>query len=405
MNVFARITLPLAGMNFINQASRTLVATIGPLLAVEYALSAGELGLLAAVFFMAYAAAQLPLGLAMDLYGPRRVQSLMALVAATGFLLCAVSVGPIWLGVGRAITGVGIAGALIALLKAHTQWLPRHAVAGATGLAVFLGAMGGLAATLPVQALLPLIGWRGAFVLLAGMGVALSLWVWLSVPHAPPGAPEPPRRRLLTEIAEIGRIFPHPVFVRLVPGIALLSALNFTWQGLWAGPWLRDVGGLGDTSRATVLMGYAAGVSVGSLLMGRLSSRLQRRGQDPMLVPFIAMGGMALCQILLLLHPFTDSRLFALVWFGFAFCGAAGPSGYAAVGQSFGPQLAGRVATAINATMLALVFLLQTAIGQILDLWPRNASGGWEAAGYGWALAMTLMLQAGTTAWAIWRRR
>jgi len=405
MNVFARVTLPLAGVNFVNQASRTVVATIGPLLAVEYALSAGQLGLLAAVFFVAYAAAQLPLGLAMDLFGPRRVQGCMALVAAVGFLLCAASPGPVWLGLGRMITGFGIAGALIALLKAHTQWLPRSAVAGATGLAIFLGAMGGLAATLPLQALLPLIGWRGGFLLLAGLATAMSLWVWLSVPDAPPGAAVPQRRHLLVEIAEIGRIFPHPVFVRLVPAIALLSALNFSWQGLWSGPWLRDVGGLDDTVRATVLMVYAIGLSTGSLVMGRLSSHLQHRGGDPMLVPFLAMGGIAVMQLVLILHPFADAWLLGLGWYLFAFFGAAGPVGYAAVGQSFGPQLAGRVATAINGSMLALVFVLQTLIGQILDLWPRNATGGWDSAGYGWAMAMTLMLQAGTTAWAVWRRR
>jgi MFS family permease len=101
---FARLTLPLASLNFTNQASRTLIATIGPLLAVEFALSASELGLLAAMFFASYAAAQLPVGLAIDVWGARRVQTVLALVAAAGFALCALATGPMTLAVGRVVS-------------------------------------------------------------------------------------------------------------------------------------------------------------------------------------------------------------------------------------------------------------------------------------------------------------
>jgi nitrate/nitrite transporter NarK len=78
MSLFTRITLPLAAINFINQANRSLVAVIGPLLALEFGLTAAELGLLAACFFASYAMAQLPIGLALDLKGPRRVQATLA---------------------------------------------------------------------------------------------------------------------------------------------------------------------------------------------------------------------------------------------------------------------------------------------------------------------------------------
>ena len=88
---FARITLPLAAINFLNQANRALVATIGPLLALEFGLSAAELGLLAACFFGAYALAQLPIGVALDLHGPRKVQSVLALVSMAGFVVSALA--------------------------------------------------------------------------------------------------------------------------------------------------------------------------------------------------------------------------------------------------------------------------------------------------------------------------
>jgi MFS family permease len=175
--------------------------------------------------------------------------------------------------------------------------------------------------------------------------------------------------------------------------VALLSALNFTYQGLWAGPWLRDVGGLDDTTRAATLMAYALGLMAGSVGTGQAASRLQRRGAHPMTVPCAAMGVIAAVQVALILHPFAHPAALGALWFLFALSSSAGPSGYAAIGQRFGAELAGRVATAVNFAMLALVFVLQNAIGWILDLWPRVAGGGWHPAGYGWALGLTLALQ------------
>ncbi|MCU0943782.1 MAG: MFS transporter, partial [Rubritepida sp.] len=101
MKDWLRVTLPLAAVNFLNQASRAVLALIGPLLAIEFALSASDLGLLAAAFFVAYALAQLPVGVALDMFGARRVQTALALTAACGFLLCAFATGPVMLGLGR----------------------------------------------------------------------------------------------------------------------------------------------------------------------------------------------------------------------------------------------------------------------------------------------------------------
>ncbi|MFC7541146.1 MFS transporter [Siccirubricoccus deserti] len=189
-------------MGFLNQASRSVVATVGPAMALEFGLSASGLGALAAVFFAAYALTQLPVGLAIDLYGARRVQMWLALVAALGFALCALAPDPGLLGVARFVTGIGIAGALIGLMKANIQWYPPQRLAAVTGAGVFIGAAGGLAATVPVQLLLPVIGWRGVFLGLAGLGCCVSLWIALSVPHVVPGAKPVPRRRLAVEIGE-----------------------------------------------------------------------------------------------------------------------------------------------------------------------------------------------------------
>ena len=396
---FIHLTLPLAWVNVLNQAARTLLATIGPILALEFHLRASELGLLAATFFVSYALAQLPAGLAMDLFGVRRVQMALALVASLGFALCALSTGIVGLAVGRFVTGIGVSVGMIAMLTAHTQWLPRHRVAGMTGLGLFIASFGGMAATLPAQLLLPSIGWRGLFWIMAALALAISAWIAISVPERPVSAA--PKRRLKAEIVEYWQILRHPAFVRLAPAICLLSGLNFTYGGLWAGPWLRDVGGFHGTARAALLMCFAGGVTAGSLLTGQAASWFNGKGYDPMLVPGIGIGGLWLTQCLLILNPWSGAAPIGALWALFAFLGSSGPSAYAALAQRFPAELAGRVGTLINFVMLLAVFFVQNAIGWILDLWPRTAAGGWSAQAYGWAMGMTVVLQALSTVWML----
>jgi MFS family permease len=404
VRTFFRITFPLALVNFLNQASRAVMAVIGPMLALEFGLSASDLGLLAAVLFAAYGLSQLPVGLALDMFGARRVQTVLSLTAGLGFLVCAMAEDVIVLGIGRFVTGVGISAGLMAMLKANTQWFPRAQIAAMTGSGVFVGALGGMVATLPMQALIPLTGWRGGFLIFAVLSCIVATWIWVSVTDAPPGYVRPPRRRLVQEITAFGPIFAHPYFRRFVPAILMLTTMNFVYQGLWAGPWLRDVAGLDDHARGLVLFTYACGSAAGSLLIGQAASFLQARGHSPLLVPSIAMGVLLAVQAILIFAPPSGVPALGLIWLCFAMAASGGPAGYAAVGQRFGPELAGRVATAINASMLAMVFLTQIAIGAILDLWPRSAEGGWNATGYGWAMGLTLGIQGAFVLWA-WRGR
>jgi predicted MFS family arabinose efflux permease len=399
MPVFLRVTLPLSGVNFLNQAARALIATIGPLLALEFDLTATELGLLSATFFFSYALSQLPVGLALDMFGVGRVQRVLALVSAIGFAICAMSDNVIILAIGRFVTGIGISVGMIAMLTAHSQWVPRHRVAAMTGLGVFVASFGGLAATLPAQQLVPLFGWRGVFWLFAVLSLAIAAWITVSVPD-PPGH-KPVRKGFGHSVVEFARIFRHPACLRYAPAIALLSGMNFTYGGLWAGPWLRDVGGFADEMRAGLLMVCMAGMTAGSLLTGQCASYLQRLGYSAMTVPYVAMGGLLVIQILLIIVPSAHPAAIGALWFAFSFLSSAGPAGYAAVGQRFGAELAGRVGTALNFTMLAVVFFLQNIIGWILDLWPRTAADGWDPVAYGWAMGLTVAMQAAAILWML----
>ena len=389
--MLVQVTFPLAAANFMNQAARMVMAIVGPVLAVELGLSAIELGVLAACLFAAYAAAQLPLGVALDAFGARRVQAVLMLLAAIGFAMFALSPGFAGLAAARIVLGIGVSAGLMAVIKAHADWFERGRVAYVTGIATALGALGSALTTSPVQAMLPAFGWRGVFWVLCVLALGVATWIFLSVPDKPrvPGS----ARTLRGDIALSGRILASRTFWRFGPAVATLSMFNFAYLGLWAGPWLRDVAGMDGPARAGVLFLYTFAMVVGSVLTGGAASRANAAGLPSFLVPIVCLVGLVLLQAGLMLQPSQPSVVLVL-WLAIAVFGTAGPVGYVVMCQMFPPEQTGRVSTAVNTLTLGGAFLVQAAIGWILDLWPRTASDGWDPDGYSWALALTAAFQA-----------
>ncbi|MBL8384063.1 MAG: MFS transporter [Burkholderiales bacterium] len=397
LRLFLVVSLPLAALNLLNQASRTVMAIIGPLLATEFALSASELGMLAACMFAAYGAAQLPVGVALDVIGPRRLQASMALLAAAGFAVFALANGIAGLAAARVILGVGISAALMAVIKAHSQWCPPAQVTNMTGIALIVGALGSVLTTTPVEAVLPSLGWRGVFWVMCVASLATAAWIYVSVPEK---AATGPARSLAAEFGVVGSILASRRFWRYGPAAAFLSTMNFAYLGLWAGPWLRDVAHYDGPARAQTLFWYTLALMAGGYVTGWAASKAQAAGWSRALVPGATTVGLIAAQAGLMLQPTTPAAVVSL-WLLFAFCASAGPVGYIAVSQMFPPEQTGRVSTAINALTLAGAFALQAAVGTILDLWPRTAAGGWDPRGYSAALALSLVVQAALALLAI----
>lgn len=385
--LFARVTLPLAVFGLINQAARTVMAIIGPILAVEFALSASELGMLAACMLAAYALVQIPGGMALDRVGARNVQAALGLVTALGFALFALAESFATLVVARVVIGVGISAGLMAIIKANAQWFAPARVAFITGAAVAIGGLGSVLSTGPVALALPAIGWRGVLWVLCGLAAATALWILVSVPHRGGGKSD-----FRTELAVMGSILRSPVFWREAPPVAMLSMLNFAYLGLWAGPWLRDVAGYDAQGAANILLAYTVTMMAGALVIGAAASRVKARGLPHSLVTLACTAGQVAAQAGLALQP-TAPLVVGALWMLFAFCVAGASVGYVGVGQMFPPEQTARVATAVNTLTLVAAFVLQAAVGWVLDLWPRTASGGWDPQGYSAALAGSLVLQ------------
>src|SRR6202008_1184088 len=176
------VFLPFAAGYYLSFLFRTINASISPVLASDFGLGAAETGLLASVYFLVFAGAQIPVGVLLDRYGPRRVQGVLLVLAVGGATLFGNADSFSELLVGRAMIGLGVAASLMAGLKAIVMWFPRNRVAIVNGGMIMLGSLGAVTATAPTDWLLTWCGWRGLFELLTIATLAVAGLTYFCVP-------------------------------------------------------------------------------------------------------------------------------------------------------------------------------------------------------------------------------
>ena len=397
--VVLRVFLPFAAGYFLSYLYRTINAVLSPYLATELQLDATALGLLTSVSFLTFAAFQLPLGMLLDRFGPRRVEATLLLFAAAGAALFAISSQSAELIIGRALIGLGVSACLMASFKAFVLWFPPLRLPAINGWVLAAGGLGALAATAPVEAALHWTDWRGLFAILAGLTfVVAALLLWAVPERSHEGPVEGWREQWQGMLG----IFRSPVFWRMAPAAVLSQGTFLAIQGLWAGPWLRDVAGLDKAVAAEYLFWVAGAMAAGFLVLGQLTYRLSRLGIPPLTVAGSGIGVFMATQLALL----TEWGPIGLWWTLFGFFGTAGTLTYAILTQQFPPAVAGRVNTALNLLVFVAAFAGQWGMGAIINRWPL-AGGGYAEPGYQWAFGLALALQAATWLWlviSVWRQ-
>jgi len=177
------VLLTIAAGYYLSYLFRTINALIAGDLTSELGLSAADLGVLTSVYFLVFAAVQLPLGALLDRHGPRIIQSALLVLASIGALVFALAEGLVGLMIGRVLLGLGVALSLMAGFKAIVLWFPPQQLALANGWLVMLGALGAVTATAPAELVVQAIGWRGLFAVLAGLSALAALMVLICVPE------------------------------------------------------------------------------------------------------------------------------------------------------------------------------------------------------------------------------
>ena len=387
------VFIPFALGYFLSYLFRAVNAVIAPDLVADLGLDAADLGLLTSAYFLTFAAFQIPLGILLDRFGPRRTEAALLAFAALGAFVFAQSDTLIGLIAGRALIGLGVSACLMAAFKAFVMWFDRQRLPLINGIQMGAGGLGAMAATAPVEAALDFTDWRGVFTILAVATAAIALVIYLVVPKKETGHSG---EGLGGQMGGVAEIFTSPVFWRIAPLTVMSQASFLSIQSLWSGPWLRDVAGLDRGGVAEHLLMIAAAMIAGFLLIGLIAERLGRLGIHTAAVAVIGMSAFMLAQAAIVLQ-WTDSGLLAWIFFGFF--GTAGILPYAALLQGFRRELAGRVVTGLNVIVFAAAFAGQWGIGAVIDLWPQTATGGYDADSYQAAFAMMLALQVLALAW------
>ncbi len=400
-----RVYLPFAAAYFLSYLYRTVNAVVGPHIADELGLSAGDLGLLTSAYFIMFAAVQLPLGLALDRYGPRRTQACLLLAAAAGAVVFGLGGGMTQLVAGRVLIGLGVAAGLMGALKAISLWFRAEHWPVMNGALMAAGGLGSLVATAPAQAALGVMSWHGLFFVLSGTTLVVAAVMWLVVPERPGTQAG---GSFGEQVSAVGRIMRDGFFWRLVPIFAAQQGTFIGVQTLWIGPWLRDVAGQDAATRSVTMFWAAVAMTLGFLSSGFVAAAMARRGVSHFATATVALSLFAVVSaVLAWVDLATLPFVFAapvLWWVLFGFLGTYMIVYFPALTQAFPLNLSGRVTTSMNFLMFSAVFLAQWGIGQVIDLWPRTAAGGYDPAGYTWAFGLCAVEQGAALLWLlVWR--
>lgn len=387
------LLLPFLLTPIVSFLFRMVNATISPDLVAEFGLGPAELGLVTSFYFIGFGLAQLPMGILLDRFGPRPVVIGLQLIGAVGGIWFVLATGQTGLMIGRLMIGVGMAGSVMAGLKAANLWFERDRLPALNALLFGMSGVGGMLATGPLAMLLKVIDWRSAMLLIAAYCCFIALIAVLLIPAAPRPAV---RTSLANQILSIGRIYASGVFLRYAPiTVAVISGYS-AYQSLWAAIWLRDLEGFGRDAQSWALFLLMASMMVGNFAFGALNARLGRMGVTTLQAAMATMACMVAAQGLIALDIAPSSLpLWALA----GFCASGPIAMFAVISARFPPELAGRCNTALNLLGFFGGFLLQSGIGFVLDQFPVAADGRYDPAGHRLALAVAVAIQTAAFIW------
>ena len=383
--VFFTVFLPFAVGHYLSSLLRNVNAVLAPDLLKSMALTPGQLGLLTSAFFFAFALVQLPVGIALDRYGPRKVQLVLMLLAALGALLFAYGHSFAQLVLARAILGAGLGGCFMSAVKALSTWIAPSKLPSVHGYLIAVGGLGAASSTMPVRLALEYTDWRGLFLASAALIAASGAAIWLLAPASARLAAN--RMPVLASLREVYRT---PAFRSTISLVLVPHAVFFGIQGLWIGRWLSDVARFPDDAVAYLLYLSMAAVIFGAIAVGMITEWAGRRGVTPIGVAGIGIGIFVLVQAAFVVGYAPSFQLLSVL---FTLVGTITGIEYAIVAQSMPRELTGRAATCLNLLIFVGAFLVQAGFGLVVGLWQPDGGGRYPATAYQVAFGALVLLQ------------
>ncbi len=348
---------------FLSCLLRAITATLSPVLTLEFELMAADLGLLAGGYFLGFASMQIPLGYLLDKFGPKKIVSSFLLIAFIGTLSFALAQSFSGLLISRILIGVGVSACLMAPLTGYRIWFAENQQQRANSWMLMIASLGFLSSTLPVQLLLPSLGWRWLFGGIAGL-ILISIFLMLAfIPkwdHQKEESLENPVRQ-----GSLSDVWKNKFFISVIPmGLFNYGGL-MAIQTLWAGPWMIRVAGYTPLESATGLFWINITMLVSFFLWGYFLPRITNLGFSALKILKLGLPVSFLVMLtIIILGSKAGAFYITLFILSSIFLSVTQP----AVGLSFQSHLAGKALTSFNLLIFLGTFIMQWVMGLVIDL-------------------------------------
>ena len=344
---------------FISALLRAITATLSPLLTLEFNLTAGNLGLLAGGYFLGFACMQIPLGYLLDRHGPKKIVSSFLLIAIIGTSAFALAQSFSGLLISRILIGVGVSACLMGPLTGYRIWFADEYQQRANAWMLMVLSMGFVFSTLPVQILLPIIGWRWIFGLIVILILIVILLTLLFIPKW-----NTENNNQEKNAGSLSDVWKNNFFRSTIP----LGLFNYggivAVQTLWAGPWMVRVAGYTPLESATGLFWINVTMLFAFFVFGYILPKITKLGIES--IKLIKLGlpiSYLSLLVIIILGENAGALHFTIYILTSIFLTLTQP----AVALSFPTSLAGKSLTSFNLLIFVGTFIMQWGIGLIID--------------------------------------
>tara|TARA_Y100000992_G_C21251537_1_gene486104 strand:- start:472 stop:1680 length:1209 start_codon:yes stop_codon:yes gene_type:complete len=346
---------------FISNLLRSITATLTPVLSSEFDLTAGNLGLLAGGYFLGFSLMQIPAGFLLDKYGPKKVVAYFLLIALVSTISFAFAKSFTGLLISRFFIGVGVAACLMGPLTGYRVWFEEKYQQRANSWMLMVASFGFVISTLPVQILLPMIGWRSIFLLISILILVSVILIFLFIPSWNNKVESQPNQKK----GSLSEVWKNKFFISLMP----LAFFNYggvqAIQTLWAGPWMLNVTGYSPLDSATGLFWINITMLFSFMAWGYILPKLSSFGIDSIrIVKF----GLPLSYLVLFIIIIMGQKAGATMFTVFILSSIVLSLTQPAVALSFPQHLAGKSLTSFNVFIHSGTFFVQWGIGVVIDL-------------------------------------
>ena len=369
-NQFFYIMLVLCAGYTVSQFLRTSLGVLSPNLMHDFNINPNNMGLLGGVFFLSFAIFQIPAGILIDKYGPRKVMSSVIIFAVLGSIIFALSNSFYILLIGRVLMGLGCSICLMGSLVLITRWTDSDQFSKLAGIILAVGGIGGLLATTPLSYFSELFGWRLSFWLAAAVTFCVMVLYYFIL--------EDRKNDLILNrsnetisLKNLLFILKERNFKFMIPMSLMSYSSLVVILGLWGAPYLKDIHGLDSVERGKILMLMAISWNIGSFVFGRLRSIF---GNYKNVVIFGATGVIILLFILSIITEINIIYLYIL----FCILGFFGAFSVALISHYqvlFDKEYMGRALSTANFFNFGGVFFVQWLTGKIIYLMGGDSTG------------------------------